>query len=95
MPYIVDRKRRALDPAIDELMTALRGLQLDDENDNLEGNLNYVVSTILSRLYNGGYRDINAAMGLLASIQAEYYRKHAAPVENQKEHDNGPVYGQQ
>ena len=95
MPYIVERKRRELDPVVEDLITRLRGLQLDDPEDNIEGNLNYVFSTILSRLYNGGYKDINAAMGLLSSIQAEYYRKHAAPYEDQKEYDNGTVYNRE
>ncbi len=93
MPYIEEDKRRALDPSIETLLDSLRGLQCDDpDGDNLEGNLNYVISSILGRLYNSGYGDINAAMGLLASVSAEYYRKQAAPYEDQKSHDNGSVY---
>lgn len=93
MPYIVEDKRRVLDPIVESLLDSLRGLQCDDpDGDSLEGNLNYIFSSILSRLYNSGYTDINAAMGLLASVSAEYYRKQATPYEDQKEFDNGPIY---
>lgn len=93
MPYIVEEKRHVLDPSIEQLVDTLRGLQCDDpDGDNLEGNLNYVISTILGRLYHGGYADINAAVGLLSCIQLEYYRRQAAPYEDQKAHENGDVF---
>lgn len=93
MPYITQDKRDGLDPKIDELLDVLRGYQCDDpDNDNLEGNLNYVISSILNRLYSNGYADINSAMGLLGSVQAEYYRKQAAPYEDQREFETDSVY---
>ena len=93
MPYIDEEKRRVLDPSIETLLDSLRGLQCDDpEGDSLEGNLNYVISTILGRLYNNSYDDINAAVGLLGSVLLEYYRRQAAPYEDQKASENGDVY---
>jgi hypothetical protein len=92
MPYIKQDKRDALDPAIDEVLNALRELESDDPTNNFEGNINYVITRILHRVYPGtSYREINDAMGVLTSVQLEYYRKRAAPLEDQKEFDNGPV----
>lgn len=93
MPYIVQPKRDELDPHIDSLLEAIRGLESDDPDHNdTEGNINYIVTRLLKRIYPGNrYAEVNSAMGILGSVQAEYYRKVAAPLENQKEHDNGAV----
>lgn len=92
MPYIHSTKREVLDPSIDELLNALRELESDDPLNNMEGNINYTITRILHRVYPGtSYREINDAMGVLNSVTSEYYRKRAAPLEDQKEFDNGPV----
>lgn len=92
MPYIKQEKRDVLNPTVDEIVNALRELESDDPTNNMEGNINYIVTTILHRVYKGGgYRGVNDAMGVLASIQAEFYRKVAAPYEDQKEFENGSV----
>jgi hypothetical protein len=92
MPYINQDKRAALDPSIDLLLNSLRELESDDPSNNTEGNINYVITRILKRVYPGGsYREINDAMGVLTSASHEYYRKVAVPLEDQKEYDNGPV----
>ncbi len=92
MPYITQDKREVLDPAIEELITALRGLQSDDPEDNTEANLNYVLSRLLDRMYISSYREINNAIGMLFTTALEYYRRVAAPYEDQKRHDEGDVY---
>lgn len=94
MPYIIQDKRAVLDPAIDSVMLALRELECDgDESTNsMAGNINYLVTRILDRVYIQRYNDINEAMGILACISAEYYRRVAGPYENQKAFDNGDVY---
>jgi hypothetical protein len=92
MPYINPLKREVLDPSIDELLNALRELESDDPLNNMEGNINYTITRILHRVYPGSsYREVNDAMGVLSSVSFEYYRKRAAPLEDQKEFDNGPV----
>lgn len=92
MPYIVQDRRDALDPAIEQMLTALRGLELDDESNNTQGNINYIFTRILKAVYPGGrYQEINDAMGVLHSCSFEYYRKVAAPYEDQKEFENGSV----
>ena len=92
MPYIKQEKRDVLDPAIDELLNALRELESDDPNNNMEGNLNYAITRLLKRCYKGaGYRGINDAMGMMFSCALEFYRKDAGPYEDTKEEANGKV----
>ena len=93
MPYIKPHKRDELDPAVDQILNALRGLESDDPGNDTEGNLNYVISSLLSKIYPGSrYAEINAAMGVMSSATAEYYRRVAVPYETQKAFENGDVY---
>lgn len=95
MPYIVKEKREVLDPAIEQLRQAIVRLELDNDDgmNNTEGNLNYAITTLLMTVYgdrnNTRYKQINDAIGVLGCITQEYYRKVAAPYEDQKEFENG------
>ncbi len=92
MPYIKQDKRDVLDPHVDLLLNELRGLESDDPSNNMEGNLNYIITRMLKRIYvGGGYRAINDAVGMLESCKLEFYRKVAGPYEDQKEFENGSV----
>lgn len=96
MPYIKQEKRNQLDPIINDLHREIVNMELDDrENNNTEGNLNYIVTRLLLKVYGDSvrirYSAINDAMGVLSCVMHEFYRKVAAPYENQKEFDNGPV----
>ncbi len=91
MPYISQTKRHVLDPHIDPLINALRELESDDPSNNMEGNLNYIITVLVKRTMGIGYRGINDAIGMLESCKLELYRKHAAPYEDQKEFENGAV----
>ena len=92
MPYISEEKREVLDPVVEDLIQAFRGLQSDDPLDNPKSNLNYVISRLLDRMYTSNYQEIVNAVGTLATTAFEYYRRVAAPYENQKRHDHGDVY---
>lgn len=92
MPYIKQEKRDVLDPAIEGIIDALRGLQLDDPEDNTEANINYIVSSLLDKMYISSYKEVNNAMGMLITTALEYYRRVAGPYEDQKRHDEGDVY---
>ncbi len=92
MPYISKEKREVLDPVIEDLIQAFRGLQSDDPLDNTQANLNYVISRLLDRMYTSNYQEIVNALGTLVATALEYYRRVAAPYENQKCHDEGDVY---
>lgn len=92
MPYIKQEKRDVLDPHLAPLLNALRELESDDPSNNMEGNLNYVITRLLKAVYvGGGYRAINDAGGVMLNAYLEFYRKVAAPYEDQKEFENGAV----
>jgi hypothetical protein len=57
----------------------------------MEGNLNYVITRLLRKVYDDSYRSINDAIGVLECIKLEHYRTQAAPYEDQKKFDNGDV----
>lgn len=94
MPYIKQYKRDVLDSAIDEVVNALRELESDDPANSFAGNLNYLISSILSKSYGNQprYDDINEIVGMLECCKMEFYRRIAAPVENKKIVENGDVY---
>lgn len=95
MPYILNSRRDILNPAIAELIVALRGLEADDFDgrNSTAGNLNYIITSLISDIYTGKtYDEINTAVGILESVKAEYNRRIAAPYENQKCYDNSDVY---
>lgn len=96
MPYIIQSKRDVLDPAIEHLHNTLVDMELDDMLDNnMEGNLNYTITRLLMMVYGDAtytrYSHINDALGVLECVKQEFYRKVAAPYEDQKEFENGPV----
>jgi hypothetical protein len=86
MPYIKPEDRRRLDPLIGPLAAEIR----------TEGEANYTITRILDTLYNRppSYRALNTAMGVLACVQAELYRRVAAPYEDKKMAESGDVYGE-
>ena len=95
MPYIIQEKRRQVDYLIDELRFALASMEADDELNNMEGNVNYIITSLLMKVYGDkdstSYSSINAAIGVLECAKNEFYRKVAAPYEDQKEFDNGCI----
>lgn len=91
MPYIKPEKRAAFDSLIDQLKQELVNQQLDDSEDNMEGNINYIITRLLKKCYGDNYAELNDAMGVLNCITHEFYRKIAAPYEDQKEFDNGQI----
>ena len=93
MPYIQQDKRDVLDDTIDELHELLLQMENFDgwDNNNMEGNINYIFTRLLMKCYGESYHDINNAMGVLSCVQQEYYRIVAAPYENQKQFENGEI----
>ena len=91
MPYISQEKRHVLDPVIDQLHTELVNLELDDPNNNMEGNLNYVITRLLRMTYDLSYRNINDSIGMLMCVAFEHYRTQAGPYEDFKRVENGDV----
>jgi len=91
MSYIVPEKRAALDPSIDQLIIELVNQEKDDEYNNMESNINYVITKMLYTLYGDSYKEINDVVGLLHCISMEYYRTRAAPYEDLERERNGDV----
>lgn len=93
MPYIVEDKRRVLEPAIHQVQDALRQIQCDDPEGSFEGVLNYLFTTIILRSYTrNNYDEHNRVMGLLDCVKTEYYARRVTPYEKQKAYENGDVY---
>lgn len=91
MPYISQTKRVTLDPLIDAMHQELVNLETDDENNNMEGNMNYLITRLIRKVYGQSYREINDAMGMLECVKLEHYRTMAVPYEDQKKYENGDV----
>jgi ribosomal protein S3AE len=87
MPYIKPEKRKKYEETIRNLVATLRSLPPEE----LDGELNYVITKILKEVYPLRYYHINKAMGVLECIKQEYYRRVAAPYEDQKIRENGDV----
>ena len=85
MPYI----RAELRPDIDRLIAPLiEHLAAADD-----GSVNYAITRLLHGVYGREvrYERLNRAMGVLGCVQAEFYRRVAAPYEDQKIAENGDV----
>ena len=91
--YISQDKRDLLDAQIEMLFDTLRQLSSDDPRDSMDANLAYVFSTVLNVIFAGGeYDDVKEALGLLRTVEQEYYRQVAAPLFNQLSYDTGEVF---
>jgi hypothetical protein len=87
MPYITQEERPKFDKVLTELIKILKELPVE----SVDGNLNYVVTSIIKEVYPLRYFHINRAMGLLECIKMEFYRRVAAPYEDTKIEQNGDV----
>ena len=59
--------------------------------EEIDGELNYIVTKILKEIYPLRYFHINKAVGVLECIKLEYYRRVAAPYEDSKIKESGDV----
>jgi hypothetical protein len=78
MPYIEERKRRYSDIIAET-----------------SGELNYQITKLIVQYVSDhdlSYRTINDVLGALEGAKLEFYRRVAAPYEDQKIQENGDVY---
>jgi hypothetical protein len=87
MPYILQEDRPKYDTLINEIVKKLQ----ERPTENIDGDLNYIVTRIIKESYPLRYFHINRAMGVLECIQHEFYRRVAAPYEDTKIQQNGDV----
>jgi len=87
MPYIKQKERVKFEEVIKDLVKLL-----EKDKENLAGNLNYVVTSIIKRLSKDlRYKKANEIIGALECIKLEYYRRVLAPYEEQKRKLEGDV----
>ena len=87
MPYIKQYKRNKYEKILQELVKILKALPPEE----IDGELNYVVSKMLREIYPLRYFHINKAVGVLECIKLEYYRRVAAPYEDLKIEEAGDI----
>jgi len=87
LPYIKPEKREKYKRALEELIGILKSLPAEE----VDGELNYVVTKILKEVYPLRYFHINKAMGVLECVKQEFYRRVAAPYEDMKMKESGDV----
>lgn len=87
MPYIKSENRKKYEKIIQELVGVLKSLPPEE----VDGDLNYVVTKLLKEVYPLRYYHINKAVGVLECIKLEFYRRVAAPYEDIKIKESGDV----
>ena len=87
MPYIKSENRKKYEKFIQELVSILKSLSPEE----VDGDLNYVVTKLLKEVYPLRYYHINKAVGVLECIKLEFYRRVAAPYEDLKIKESGDV----
>ncbi len=87
MPYIKPENRKKYEKTLQELVDTLKALPPEE----VDGELNYVMTKILKSIYPLRYYHINKAIGVLECIKLEFYRRVAAPYEDLKIKDSGDV----
>jgi len=87
LPYIKPEKRTKYDKVLGELIGILKALPAEE----VDGEVNYVVTKMLKEVYPLRYFHLNRAIGVLECIKQEYYRRVAAPYEDTKIKESGDV----
>jgi hypothetical protein len=97
MPYVKPSYRAALDPAIRELSTRIAELARSmPEETAYAGLLNYACTTVAmevirARFERVRYGTIATVTGVFKNIADEFYRRIAAPYEDEQIAKNGDV----
>lgn len=92
MPYIKEEDRMKYQH---DLMSLNARLTVNDEIP--EGELNFLISTVIADLINHyglNYANANKLMGVLECAKLELYRRLVAPYEDKKIDENGDVYNE-
>jgi len=89
MPYIEQQHRKRFETGIQMLIDSLWQFP-----DGLDGNLNYIISTLLYRIWldNQSYEKGNKLIGVLECAKLEFYRRVIANYEDEKNRINGDVF---
>jgi len=87
MPYILKENREKYNALLEELIGILKKQPLDQ----VDGEINYIVTKILKQVYPLRYFNLNRAVGVLESCKLEFYRRVVGAYEDKKIEENGDV----
>ena len=85
MPYIKQLRRLQIDTV---------AIEHSKFEINSPGELNYAITRLIDNYHSrrGDYQSVNDVVGALEGAKLEFYRRVAAPYEDQKVMENGDVY---
>jgi hypothetical protein len=87
LPYIKKENRGKYEETITKLVEILKS----QPAENMDGELNYVITRLLKGAYPLRYFNLNRAMGVLECAKLEFYRRVVAPYEDIKISESGDV----
>jgi uncharacterized membrane protein YebE (DUF533 family) len=91
MPYIKQEQRSMLAGPIKQLENSMKIAA--ETNDELDGVTNYVITKLLLGIFKQRrYATMARAIGCIAAVGFEFYRRYVAPYEDKKAKENGDVY---
>lgn len=87
MPYITKDRREKFNGDIENIVNKIQ------ENGNAVGDINYIISKIIWKLFdnNRRYSNANELMGVLQGVQQEFYRRKVAVYEDEAIQKNGDI----
>lgn len=95
MPYIQSDKRPRYDKTVQTLVEKLTETFPNGEQTLDVGHLNYVISSIVWKLFkqSPSYRRANDLLGVLEAVKLEFVRRQVNPYEDRKIAENGDLVG--
>ena len=87
MPYIKEEERGKWR----EIISKIGEMVKEIPTEKIDGELNFLISSVMKDAYPPKYFNYNRAIGLLESIKQEFYRKQVGPYEDEKEAQHGSI----
>ena len=93
VPYIKKEDRKDYDDVIIEIVNRLLGKGPKDSGVAVVGDVNYVISSIIWKLFDTkmSYTNGNNLVGVLECVKQEFYRRKLIPYENEKIVEHGDI----
>ena len=88
MPYINKAERPKFDYHVGRIADDILKAPVDVQ----DGYLNYVITSLLLKIYTPKYFNYNRALGVLEAAKLEFYRRRVAPYEDAAKERNGDVF---
>ena len=87
MPYIKPDQRPPIDRLLQPVIDHIRSLPTEEQ----DGSVNYAFTKVIKQVYPLKYFHLNRALGVLAAVTQEFYRRIIGPYEDAKISENGDV----